>query len=108
MLGQASHIAYTLIFTLPPLAVAWIFFYRTLIGNWKIITKVVLAYFPLLFIGDIWAISNNVWSFSPEKVTGVWILGASFDDLVFGVMATLVVSSATIVGMSIQDSFTKK
>lgn len=100
MFGHASHVVLTLIFTLPPLAILWASYFRVLHADWKVIAKVLLAYFPLLFVGDIWAISNQVWSFSPGLVTGFSVWGASFDDLFFGLMVTLVVSSATLVGIS--------
>lgn len=103
MFGQASHILYTLIATLPILAIIWSVYHKLLIKDWEIIGKVLLSYFPLLFVGDIWAISHHVWAFSPEKITNVWVGGALLDDLVFGVMVTVLISSVTLVGMHIQD-----
>jgi lycopene cyclase domain-containing protein len=102
MFGQASHIAYTIIFSLLPLGLTWILWGGKLSHDIGLIAKFTAVVVILLPIGDGWAISHHVWGFSPDRITGIWIAGAPLDDYILAAILTPLCASLALSGYYIQ------
>jgi len=103
---QMSYIGYTLLFCIPPLILMWLRkeFFLILQKNVKtiVLSTVILTLYGCL----IWpiALKYGVWSYSPEKITNVKLLGFVFlDDIIWWIFVGLVFSSFISISAHYED-----
>ena len=95
-MGHWTYLLIILLPGIPGLLITWFLGRVVLAPKWKtILVTVVLMTFYLVAI-DLWAIRTlHVWSFKPEMLTGIQILGDDIEEWVlFIVTQTLIVSWA--------------
>jgi len=97
MLGKFSYLVYMLIFTLVPVGFLWIKKFQFLKKNIKVIFYTVIIGIILQLITDPIALGLNIWSYSPEKVIGIWILGFPIEDVLFFILVPFAISSAVLI-----------
>jgi len=97
MFDNYSYIVYMLIFTLIPIGILWVRYWRFLLLNKKIIIYATIFGIIYQFVSDPFAESWRAWFFSDDKILNIWILNSPIEDLIFIMLVSLAVSSATLV-----------
>lgn len=97
MLGQYSHLFYTLTFTLIPIIILWITHFKILAKNIKII--LITTFFGVFYaiIVDHFAMAWNAWFFNNDKILGFRVFGFPVEDFLFFILVPWAISSAVVV-----------
>lgn len=91
-----EYLSLLFIFTIIPLVILW---------AWKF--KLLYQYIPVFFLAVIGAIifgmpwdyisiKNNLWTFTPSKIIGVWFFGLPLEEWLFFIFVTSLFTTITL------------
>lgn len=96
MFGKYSYIVYMLIFTLIPITIIVYKKHEILKKNLKIVFTTVLLAIIYQLIADPFAEAWKAWFFTKDKILDIWIFNFPLENMVFIVLVSIAISTATI------------
>ncbi len=103
-LGKYSYLAYMLIFTLTPILILWLKKFELLRKNIKIVGITAIIAIAYQFIVDPFAEAYKAWFFGEDKILGFWIFNFPIENILFFLLVSVAISSATLVFIDYEDT----
>jgi len=96
-MGSLTYISWLSIFVWLPLLILWLTNFKLL---WKYKNTIGLCVFCALMFSipwDFWAIQTKIWIFPPDTNIGLWFGGLPFEEYLFIIFVTALLSSITLI-----------
>ena len=55
-----------------------------------------LVFIPFTIVGELAAANWKAWLFEPDQNLGIFIFGTTIESLIYGILITIAISSATL------------
>ena len=91
-----SYPLWLLLFLTLPLALIWLFKFRTLLKYRVVLMLIALGCLIVSVPWDILSVNDHIWYFSEPYILGVWLLGLPIEEYAYILFVGLLSASVTI------------
>lgn len=102
--GPFTYLVTTLIFTGIAIVIEWTFSFRRLKRYVKVISAVVVIGIIFALVGEPVALRLRVWAYNPEHTFDTFLLGSAIESVIYAILVSVAVASATLVWSDWEDS----
>jgi lycopene cyclase domain-containing protein len=96
VLGQATYLAFELVWAAPVLAIQWLAGPRSLWASRRLLLPAIGAATLYLSLADAFAIANGIWSLSPQRTVGVAVGPLPLEEVLFFLLTNAMVIQSMV------------